>query len=360
MAKSSIVVIGSSNTDMIIRLDRIPRPGETILGGEFVTAAGGKGANQAVGAARAGGQVTFIARVGQDMFGDQAVAGFRRDRINVDSVSRDRTAPSGVALIFVAKDGENSIAVAGGANARLSPADVKKAKAAIASASVLVMQLETPLETVQAAAELAARAGVRVILNPAPAQPLPDRLLQLVSILTPNETEAELLTGIAVTDEATAAKAAEKLRARGVETVILTLGARGAFVATASLKELVLGFEVKAVDTTAAGDVFNGALAVALGEGRALLEAVRFANAAAAISVTRVGAQPSAPQRNEIEALLKRFARRHFNQRSESTVGQLNPACSRPSTRRLELTSLASIALKESISNKPNVRKMQK
>jgi ribokinase len=306
MAKSPIVVIGSSNTDMIIRLDRIPRPGETILGGEFVTAAGGKGANQAVGAARAGGQVTFVARVGQDMFGDQAVAGFRRDGINTDFVLRDPTAPSGVALIFVAKDGENSIAVAGGANARLSPADVKKAKQAVASASVLVMQLETPLETVQAAAELAARAGVRVILNPAPAQPLPDRLLKLVSILTPNETEAELLTGIPVDDDAAAAKAADKLLAKGVQTVILTLGARGAFVATKKGKQLVPGFKVKPADTTAAGDIFNGALAVALAEGKPLAEAVRFANAAGALSVTKLGAQPSAPKRQEIDRLLEK------------------------------------------------------
>ncbi|MCX6872851.1 MAG: ribokinase [Verrucomicrobia bacterium] len=304
--KPRILVVGSSNTDMIIKLDRIPRPGETILGGAFVTAAGGKGANQAVGAARAGGQVTFIARVGQDMFGDQAVAGFAKDGINVEHISRDQTNPSGVALIFVAKDGENSIAVAGGANAKLSPADVRKAKAAFAGASVLVMQLETPLETVQAAADLAAKAGVCVILNPAPAQPLPDKLLNRVSILTPNETEAELLTGIAVTDDASAALAAAKLRARGVQTVIITLGARGAHVATASGEQLVPGFKVKAVDTTAAGDVFNGALAVAMAEGKPLELAVRFANAAAAISVTRLGAQPSAPTRREIERYLKK------------------------------------------------------
>jgi ribokinase len=306
MKTSRILVVGSSNTDMIIKLDRIPRPGETILGGAFVTAAGGKGANQAVGAARAGGQVTFIARVGKDMFGDQAVAGFVNDGINVDHVTRDQTNPSGVALIFVAKDGENSIAVAGGANAKLSPADVKQAKAAFAGASVLVMQLETPLETVQAAADLAAKAGVRVILNPAPAQPLPDKLLQQVSVLTPNETEAELLTGIAVNDDASAAAAAAKLRARGVQTVIITLGARGAFVATEKGDQLVPGFKVKAMDTTAAGDVFNGALAVALAEGQPLDLAVRFANAAAAISVTQLGAQPSAPTRPEIEKFLKK------------------------------------------------------
>ncbi len=306
--KPRILVLGSSNTDMIIRLDHIPRPGETILGGEFVTAAGGKGANQAVGAARAGGDVTFIARVGRDMFGEQAIAGFVRDGIHVEHVFRDATSPSGVALIFVAKDGENSIAVASGANGRLSPADVRKAKTSFAKASVLVMQLETPLETVHAAAELAAKAGVRVILNPAPARPLPDALLKHVSVLTPNESEAELLTGIKVNSEAAAARAADKLRARGVQTVILTLGARGAFVATAESRQLVPGFKVKAVDTTAAGDIFNGALAVALGEGQTLLDAVRLANAAAAISVTRLGAQPSAPTRKEIEKLLRSSA----------------------------------------------------
>jgi ribokinase len=183
---------------------------------------------------------------------------------------------------------------------------VGDAKAVFAGASVLVMQLETPLETVQAAADLAVKAGVRVILNPAPAQPLPDKLLQSVSILTPNETEAELLTGIAVTDSASAAAAAAKLRARGVQTVIITLGARGAYVATESDERLVPGFNVKAMDTTAAGDVFNGALAVAIAEGKPLELAVRFANAAAAISVTRLGAQPSAPTRREIERFLKK------------------------------------------------------
>ena len=303
MAKKPIVVVGSSNTDMIIKLARIPRPGETILGGEFVTAAGGKGANQAVAAARAGGRVSFIARVGQDVFGDQAVAGFGKDRIDVEHVVRDKAAPSGVALIFVARDGENSIAVASGANGRLSPADVKKARKLIASAAVLVMQLETPLATVQAAAETAAKAGVSVILNPAPAQPLPDELLRLVSILTPNETEAELLTGIKVDDEVSAGQTADRLLARGVQTVIITLGQRGAFVATEGLRKLIRGFQMQAVDTTAAGDVFNGALAVALAEGQTLEQSVRFANAAAAISVTRLGAQPSAPKRKEIDQL---------------------------------------------------------
>jgi ribokinase len=302
----SIVVLGSSNTDMIIRVPRIPRAGETLLGGEFLTAAGGKGANQAVGAARAGGRVAFIARVGSDTFGDQAIAGLRRDGVDVSCVFRDKLAASGVALIFVAKDGENSIAVAGGANAKLSPADVKKATRVIRSAALLMAQLETPLATVIAAAEAAVKAGVPVILNPAPARPLPNSLLKLISILTPNETEAELLTGIKVTDEAAAAKACAKLRSRGVRTVILTLGSRGAFLAEANGQQLVPGFKVKAVDSTAAGDIFNGALSVAVAEGKTLLDAVRFANTAGALSVTQLGAQPSAPTRAAVEKFLRR------------------------------------------------------
>jgi len=306
MGTASIVVVGSSNTDMIIRLSRIPRPGETILGGKFLTAAGGKGANQAVGAARAGGKVAFIARVGKDVFGDEAIAGLRRDGIDVRKVRRDATAPSGVALIFVAEDGENSIAVASGANAKLSSADVRQAGTLIRSAALLLAQLETPLAAVRAAAELAVRAGVPFILNPAPARALSDSLLRLISIITPNETEAELLTGIKVTDEAAAAKASRALLLRGARAVILTLGARGAFLADGNRAQLVPGFRVKALDTTAAGDIFNGALAVALAEGEELPDAVRFANAAAALSVARLGAQPSAPTRREIERLLKR------------------------------------------------------
>jgi ribokinase len=310
MRPERIVVVGSSNTDMIIKLDRIPRPGETLLGGEFVTAAGGKGANQAVSSARAGGAVTFIARVGTDVFGDQAVAGFEGDGIEVTYVFRDARSPSGVALIFVARNGENSIAVASGANGRLSPGDIKRAKSAFAGAKVLVLQLETPLETVEAAARLAGKAGVLVILNPAPACALPDRLLEMVSILTPNETEAELLTGVKVIDEESAAEAAKRLRARGVRQVVITRGAAGAFLANEEQQVAVPGFKVKPVDATAAGDTFNGALAVALTEGQPMEVAVRFANAAAAISVTRLGAQPSIPTRREIERFLRASGKR--------------------------------------------------
>jgi ribokinase len=285
MNKPDIVVVGSSNTDMIIQLDRIPVPGETILGGEFSIAAGGKGANQAVAAARSGGEVTFIACVGSDMFGQQAINGFVADRINVDYIFKDENAASGVALIFVDKKGENSIAVASGANYQLMPEHITKAKNAFASAKILVMQLETPIETITAAAKLANDNGLKVILNPAPAQQLDDELLKMISILTPK-------------------KAADVVLGKGIDTVLITLGAQGALLATGEQKKMIRGFEVDAVDTTAAGDVFNGALAVGLGENKSFDEAIRFANAAAALSVTKLGAQPSAHSRQEIDSFL--------------------------------------------------------
>lgn len=304
LSKPPVLVIGGSNTDLIIKAARIPKPGETILGGEFICAAGGKGANQAVAAARAGGAVTFIARVGRDANGEQAVAGFVADGINVKHVIRDPSSPSGVALIFVGRNGENSIAVASGANDKLSPTDVRQAKAAFRQARIVLLQLETPLPTVAACVALAATAGVRVVLNPAPARRLPTQLLKRIDLLTPNQSETELLTGVAVSDEASAARAADKLLARGVKNVVITMGSRGAFVAGEGARQLIPGFKAKPVDATGAGDVFNGALVVALAEGRPLLEAARFASAAAAISVTRFGAQPSAPTRPEIEAVL--------------------------------------------------------
>jgi ribokinase len=303
---ASVVVVGSSNTDMILRVHQVPRPGETLLGGEFSTAPGGKGANQAVAAARAGGRVTFVARLGRDHLGDAALAGFRKEGMALSHVVRDGRRPSGVALIFVGADGENSIGVAGGANQGLSVDDVRRARGAISKARVLLLQLETPLEAVEAAARAGRESGVTVILNPAPACPLSDRLLRQVSMLTPNETEASLLSGLPVTDAASAERAARVLLGRGVETVLITLGAKGALVATADGSQLIGGFKVKAVDTTAAGDVFNGALAVRLAEGSGLAESVRFAHAAAALSVTRHGAQPSIPDRKEIDALLNR------------------------------------------------------
>jgi ribokinase len=300
-----IIVVGSSNTDMIIKVPRIPKPGETILGGKFSKAAGGKGANQAVAAARSGGDVTFVARVGQDMFGDNAIQGFEENNIVTGHVFRDPEAPSGVAEIFVSEDGENSIAVAPGANSNLSPEDIDNSEDAINSADILLMQLEIPLETVQAAADLAHEKNATIILNPAPATDLPDELLEKITILTPNESEAELLTGVKVVDKESADKAAKKLQNMGVQKVIITMGKSGAYVLSDSFSGIVSGYQVDAVDTTAAGDVFNGALSVAIAENKSLKEAVKFANAAAALSVQKLGAQPSAPGRAEIDKFIQ-------------------------------------------------------
>lgn len=289
---------------MIVRVAQLPRVGETVLGHQFLMAAGGKGANQAVAAARAGAHVSFVARVGRDCCGDQAVAAYARTGIDVTHVTLDRRRPSGVALIFVARNGANYIGVVGGANGALSPADVRAASSAIANAKVLLVQLETPLETVQAAVRLAKTHGVRVILNPAPARPVSDSLLSQVAILTPNESEAELLTGIKLSGIAAAEKAARKLRRRGARVVILTLGKKGALIANEQGTEFVPAFKVEAVDTTAAGDIFNGVLVVALAECQSLTRSVRMASAAAALSVMRLGAQPSAPTRRAINQFL--------------------------------------------------------
>ena len=301
-----IVVIGSANTDMILKVPRIPKSGETLLGGTFSTAAGGKGANQAVAAARAGGEVTFIARVGKDMFGKMVIEGFKRDGINVDHVHITKNTPSGVAVIFVDERGENSIGVASGANSCLLPEDIIEAKGVIESADILLMQLETPIETVEVAATIAHAQGIPVILNPAPAQKLPESLFPLISVLTPNERETAYLTGMQmnIEDFETASLAGEILQKKGIETVILTLGSRGAVLVGPDKSLHMPTYQVKAVDTTAAGDVFNGALAVRLAEKASLSEAVQFANAAATLSVTKLGAQPSAPMRREIEQFL--------------------------------------------------------
>jgi ribokinase len=237
--------------------------------------------------------------------GDQAVRGFLKEGICTDAVFRDKSSPSGVALIFVGAAGENSIAVAPGANSRLTPADLRKAKEALICARALLVQLETPIETVRTAVAMASQAGVPVILNPAPAQPLPDDLLQKVAILTPNESEAEAITGIKITSKAGAKQAAKCLLERGAQAVVITMGSRGALLASREAVRFLPSFKVRAVDTIAAGDTFNGALAVALAEGKPLLDAVRFAQAAAALSVTRPGAQDSTPRRKEIERFLK-------------------------------------------------------
>jgi len=299
-----IVVIGSSNTDMVVRTPALPRPGETVLGGEFIMAPGGKGANQAVAAARAGGEVTFIARIGDDVFGRQSLEGLVRDGIHIEHIVEDKNSPSGVALIIVGPDGENCIAVASGSNAGLAAADVRKAKAVISSADIVLLQLESPLETVQEAAGIAAAAGVPVILNPAPARALSDDILRKVAYLTPNETEAEIMTGITLIKSSDLAEAAGMLLAKGMKAVLITLGAKGVYVASREKQEVVPAFKVIPVDTTAAGDAFNGALAVALAERRPLFEAARMANAAAALATTKMGAQPSLPSRRDIDELL--------------------------------------------------------
>lgn len=299
-----IVVVGSSNTDMIVQVPRLPQTGETVLGGQFSMAPGGKGANQAVAAARAGGSVTLITRVGNDLFGRRAIEGYEQEGIDVSRISTDPKEATGVAFILVGSQGENTIAVAPGANLSMTPDTVLQAEAVIASANVLLVQLEIPLSVVRTAIEIASAANVRVILNPAPAQTLDDTLLRHVSILTPNETEASLLTGIQVHDESSIDEAAHSLLARGVSTLIITLGSRGIYVASSDFNGFIEGFTVEAVDTTAAGDVFNGALAVALTQGWAPAQAYRFANAAAALSVTRLGAQPSAPTFAEIKTFL--------------------------------------------------------
>jgi ribokinase len=299
-----IVVVGSSNTDMVVRVSSLPRPGETVTGGTFFTARGGKGANQAVAAARAGGSVVLIACVGDDALGEETLAALSAEGIAVDDVRRTAGAPTGVALIFVDERGENSIAVAPGANALLAPEQVAPCAALLSPGDVLLTQLETPLESVRAAVRAASDAGARVILNPAPARDLPDELLVLVSVLTPNEAEAARLAGVPVGEEHGLEAAATALLRRGVGAVVITLGAAGAYVATTERRETIPGYRVQARDTTGAGDVFNGALAVALADQMPLGEAVRFANAAAAISVTRDGAQPAAPRRAEILQLL--------------------------------------------------------
>lgn len=300
---SNIVVVGSSNTDLIVRAERLPRPGETVLGGEFFTAAGGKGANQAVAAARLGVATTLVARLGADAYGQAALTNFQQDGVNVRYIKLDEGAPSGVALIVVDAAGHNLITVAPGANARLTPEDVEAARLAFSEAHVLLLQLETPLETVLAAARLGRALGLTVILNPAPAQALPPEIYTLVDILTPNETEAQVLTG-----ENEPEKAAQRLLAWGVKTVIITLGSAGALYAIPNQIERVPSFSVPVVDTTAAGDAFNGGLAVALALGEALPAALRFANAVAALAVTKAGAQPSLPSAASVAEFLEERA----------------------------------------------------
>jgi ribokinase len=302
---SKIIVVGSSNTDLVIKAENLPAPGETILGGDFYQNPGGKGANQAVAAARLGGDVSLICKLGKDAFGEQSKLNFDKDGIDTSCLLFDDEKPSGVALITVDKKGENCIVVASGANSNLLPTDLVKFSDIIENASIVLIQLEIPLETVEFVTSIAASTGVKVILNPAPARPLPDSLLKNISLITPNEIEAEMLSGIKIQDTESAMEAAKNIHDRGVSTVIITMGSEGAFVYDGKTYTRIPATPVVPLDTTAAGDVFNGALAVALAEGKDINDATRFACHAAAISVTRIGAQSSAPYISEIESTFK-------------------------------------------------------
>lgn len=300
----NLVVLGSINADHILNLESFPRPGETVTGSHYQVAFGGKGANQAVAAGRSGAKIAFIACTGDDDIGKQIRKQLESDNIDVAPVSAVSDESTGVALIFVNAEGENVIGIHAGANAALSITLVNAQKARIAQADALLMQLESPLESVLAAANIAHSSGTKVVLNPAPARELSDELLALVDIITPNETEAEKLTGVKVENDDDAAKAAQILHSKGIETVIITLGSRGVWASQHGKGSRVPGFKVQAVDTIAAGDTFNGALMTALLEQKPLAEALRFAHAAAAIAVTRKGAQPSVPWRKEIDDFL--------------------------------------------------------
>ncbi|MFZ4059309.1 MAG: ribokinase, partial [Ferruginibacter sp.] len=289
-----IIVVGSANTDMVVKTDKLPLPGETKMGGTFFMNAGGKGANQAVAIARMGGNVTLVTKVGSDIFGKQTIVGLKNENIDTDFVFIDEGAPSGTALIMVNEEGENCIVVAPGANANLLPVDLEKVKK-ITEAEIILMQLEIPMETIAFVAKNAKANNQKVVINPAPAQKLDDELLKGLFLITPNETEASLLTGITVYDEATASQAADVFLSKGVQNVIITLGKQGAYFQNEILKLKINAPIVQALDTTAAGDTFSGAIAVAITEKMDWVKAIKFAVEAASISVTRLGAQASIP-----------------------------------------------------------------
>ncbi|BEG97783.1 ribokinase [Bacteroides sedimenti] len=301
MKRSKLLVVGSVNTDMVVKTHCLPKPGETVLGGTFLMNGGGKGANQAVSAARLGADVSFICKVGNDTFGERAKKTFEDEGIDTSNLLFDPENASGVALITVDDRAENCIVVAPGANANLHASDIPDLPDLIKQADYVLMQLEIPMTTIQTVADIAHKKNIPVILNPAPAQKLSNNLLDKLFLITPNETEAEIISGVKVTDEESALQAAKKICDLGVACVVITLGKKGALIYKDSQHEIVPSIKVEAVDTTAAGDVFNGALAVGLMEKMPLKEAVRFACKAAAISVTRMGAQTSAPYRNEID-----------------------------------------------------------
>ncbi|MBB3307428.1 MULTISPECIES: ribokinase [unclassified Enterobacter] len=302
---AKLAVLGSINADHILNLAHFPRPGETVIGKQYQIAFGGKGANQAVAAGRAGADIAFIACVGADDIGERIRQQLQQDRIDTAPVETVADESTGVAMIFVNGEGENNIGIYSGANAALTPTRVAQHQQVIADADALLMQLESPLESVLAAAKIARAQQTQVILNPAPATALSDELLALIDIITPNETEAEILTGIAVKSDEDAARAAAALHAKGIDTVLITLGRRGVWLSEQGNGVRIPGFSVQAIDTIAAGDTFNGAFITARLEGVPMHDAVRFAHAAAAIAVTRPGAQPSVPWRTEIDAFLQ-------------------------------------------------------
>lgn len=299
---SKITVVGSSNVDLVVTVSHLPAPGETILGKDFMQALGGKGANQAVGAARLGAKVTFVARIGDDSYGEMCLAAYQQAGIQTDFVLKTHDTPNGIALIGVAENGENSIIVVSGANMNLTPEDVRAAEDEIRTSDALLLQLEIPDAANQRAIEIAHQYQIPIILNPAPYHALPREWLQKVTVLTPNEHEAHQMLGGAANNEEELAKGILGL---GVQSAVITMGARGALAAGSWGRVFVPAREVKPVDTTGAGDAFNAALTVALAEGSSLHEAVKFASAAAALSVTKAGAQPSLPTRAEVEAFLK-------------------------------------------------------
>ncbi|MGG8468901.1 ribokinase [Rahnella sp. PAMC25617] len=304
MKTGKLVVLGSINADHILNINHFPQPGETVIGKQYTVAFGGKGANQAVAAGRSGADISFIACVGDDDIGERVRKQLASDHIDTQPIEAIEDTTTGVALIFVNAEGENVIGIDAGANKAVTPEYLDRYKQQVIGASALLMQLESPLETVIAAAKIAKDNGTQVILNPAPACELPDELLARVDMITPNETEAEKLTGIKVDNNEDAARAAKALHDKGIATVIITLGSKGVWLSQNGEGKLVAGFRVKAVDTIAAGDTFNGALVTALLEGKPMDSAVRFAHAAAAIAVTRPGAQPSVPWRKEIDDFL--------------------------------------------------------
>ena len=303
---SKLVVLGSVNADHVLQVPSFPRPGETLHGRNYQVIPGGKGANQAVAAARLNADIGFIACVGDDAFGLNIRESFQRDGIDIRGVKVQPDCPTGIAMIQVSDDGENTICLSAEANAKLSSEAIQSELDQIRTANYLLMQLETPLDGVERAAVAAKESEIRVVLNPAPACPLPDSLLRCVDVITPNETEAEVLTGIKVTDEESAQQAASALHQKGIETVLIALGAKGVWLSQNGVGKGISSYRVEAVDTTAAGDTFNGALVTGLLENKPLESAIQFANAAAALSVTRFGAQTSIPTRKEVDDFLEK------------------------------------------------------